>query len=78
VLDLGIYRDIGEITRHNIHDVHNRLKEIAETLKRWTHSDGLKVLTREDRKRYAEELRAEREEKLRAREQRAAAEDDIG
>jgi hypothetical protein len=66
VLDLSMYRDIGEITRYGIHDVHSRLKEIEKTLKAWTHPDGLKVLTPEDRRRYAEKLRersAERDER---------------
>jgi hypothetical protein len=63
VLDLGMYRDIGLIERYGIHDVHSRLKEIERTLKRWTHPEGVKVLSRDDRKRYAEELRAEMEQR---------------
>jgi hypothetical protein len=68
-----MYRDIGEITRYGIHDVHNRLKEISSTLKSWTHPEGLKVLTREDHKRYVAEIRRRQAER-----QRADAEDDGG
>jgi hypothetical protein len=75
VLDLGMYRDIGEITRYGIHDVHNRLKAIGETLKSWTHQDGLKVLTPEDRKRYTEELRAEMEQRESAEAEGGTADD---
>jgi hypothetical protein len=57
-LDLGVYRGIGEITRHDIHDVHKRLEEISKTLGRWTHTEGLKVVSRADRKDYREELEA--------------------
>lgn len=64
VLDLAMYRDIGEITRYGIHDVHNRLKEIATTLSRWTHPEGLKVMTYAERKRYAHDVRARRAERL--------------
>jgi hypothetical protein len=65
VLDLGMYRDIGEITRYGIHDVHNRLKEISSTLKSWTHPDGLKVMTREDRKEYVAEIHRRQAERHR-------------
>jgi len=75
VLDLGMYRDIGEITRYGIHDVHERLKDIAKTLDRWTHVDGLKVLKPEDRKRYAHDLRARRAERL---EKRAEGDSETG
>jgi hypothetical protein len=57
-LDLEMYVGTGGITRHDIHDVHKRLDEISKTLKRWTHPDGLKILTREDRKLYREDLEA--------------------
>jgi hypothetical protein len=73
ILDLGMYRDIGEITRYGIHDVHGRLKEIATTLNSWTHPEGLKVLTRKERKQYAAEIR-----EWQAERQRAAAEYDRG
>lgn len=58
MLDLGVYRNVLHVVRRDVHDVHERLDEISKTLKRWTHLDGLKVLTREDRRRYREELEA--------------------
>lgn len=32
VLDLGIYQEVNEIVRHDIHDIHERLKEISKAL----------------------------------------------
>jgi hypothetical protein len=62
VLDLSIYFGVMHITRHEIHDVHNQLALIVQLLKRWTHPDGLKILTLEDRKRYRAELHRQLEE----------------
>jgi hypothetical protein len=68
VLDLSMYLGTGGITRHDIHDVHKRLKEIADSMKRWTDFSGLKVLTRADIERRNEEREAwSRREKPRPR-----------
>jgi hypothetical protein len=53
-LDLAMYVDTGTVTRHGLHEVHKELKVIADTLKRWGDSDGLKVLTRADIERRNE------------------------
>jgi hypothetical protein len=68
VLDLEVYLGTGGITRHDLHDVHNRLKEMADAMKRWTDFDGLKVLTREDLKIRRAEYDAFHEEQSRAAE----------
>jgi hypothetical protein len=74
VLDLSMYLGTGGITRHDIHDVHKRLKEIADSMKRWTDFSGLKVLTRADIERRNEE----REAWYAEREAEAAGTDDSG
>lgn len=58
LLDLGIYRGFLEINRHDIHDVHGRLKEIRDILKRWSAGgEGLLVFSPEEaRQRRAERL----------------------
>jgi hypothetical protein len=48
VLDLAMYLGTGGISRHGLHDIHKRLKEISDSLKKWTDHAGLKVLTAED------------------------------
>jgi hypothetical protein len=58
VLDLPMYLGTGGVTRHDIHDVHTRLKEIADSMKRWTDFSGLKVMTRADIERRNEEREA--------------------
>jgi hypothetical protein len=46
VLDLGIYRGILHAQRRDVHDVHERLKELVSEAKRWTASgSGIEVLT---------------------------------
>lgn len=62
-LDLDIYWNVGRIDRRGLHDVHERLKEIRQELKRWSASGrGLLVLSPEDVQRREEEwLRAMRE-----------------
>jgi hypothetical protein len=58
VLDLSMYLGTGGVTRHDIHDVHKRLKEIADSMRRWTDFSGLKVMTRADIERRNEEREA--------------------
>ena len=62
VLDLQMYVGTGGITRHGLHDIHKQLKTMADTLKRWSDFEGLKVLTRSDIKRRNAALRAEWDE----------------
>jgi hypothetical protein len=61
VIDLGVYRNaIPDASRRDVHDVHERLKElVGETRKL---SKGLLTTTREDEKRRADELRRRAEE----------------
>ncbi len=70
LLDLGIYRGFLEINRHDIHDVHDRLKEIGDVVKRWSAGgDGLLVFSpAEARQRQA----------ARRRDARAAHEEIVG
>ncbi len=63
VLDLGVYRNILYFTRHNIHDVHDQLKKIADTLQKWNSSwGGLKVLSPREERRKREDWYRRREE----------------
>jgi hypothetical protein len=39
-LDLGIYWNLTQIERYGIHDVHERLKDIRNELKKWTATGG--------------------------------------
>lgn len=39
-LDLAIYRNMMRTTRRGLHDVHERIKEIGDLLRRWTASGG--------------------------------------
>jgi hypothetical protein len=48
VLDLSMYIGTGGITRHDVHDIHKRLKEISDFMRKWTDFAGLKVMTRSD------------------------------
>jgi hypothetical protein len=55
----GFLRDVGRITRRDMHDVHRRLEEIAREVKKWTVlGSALKVMTPADIERYNEELDA--------------------
>ena len=65
VLDLAVYFDLGQITRHDIHDVHKQLEKIAKTLAGWTHPEGVKIMIPEDRRRYRDELYAAHEQRER-------------
>jgi hypothetical protein len=58
-----MYRNVLHSVRHDLHDVHKQLEEISKTLAKWTHAAGLKILNREDRKQYREELRKQHEQR---------------
>lgn len=46
VLDLGVYRNILHATRYDVHDVHERLKELVNETRKWTAGgSGIAVLT---------------------------------
>ena len=63
LLDLGIYRNLIYIDRKDIHHVHEQLKDIAKTLKRWSAGfDGLHVRTDADLERAREEQERRMEE----------------
>jgi hypothetical protein len=49
VLDLSMYVGTGGITRHDIHDVHKRLKELVKEVKKWTFfGGGIKTMSGPD------------------------------
>ncbi|MGH3029412.1 MAG: hypothetical protein ACRDNE_01340 [Gaiellaceae bacterium] len=56
-LDLGLYRNRISVTRHDIHHVHARLKEIRDLFKTWTAKvgDGLLIVPPDERKRRTAE-----------------------
>ncbi len=61
-LDLGVYRNLEYVTTHTVHDVHARLKEIRDVIKRWTTTGGgLLVLSPDDVRRRNEEWEEARE-----------------
>jgi hypothetical protein len=64
VLDLGIYRGAMHATRRDLHDVHERLKELVTETRKWTAplSKGLLTTTREEEKRRVDEIRRRAEE----------------
>lgn len=63
-LDLGVYRNLEYVTTHTIHDVHARLKEIRDVIKKWsTTGGGLLVVTPHDVRRREEEWRESREQR---------------
>lgn len=63
-LDLGIYWNLSIVTRHGLHDVHERLKDIRNELKKWTSANGGILRLSPD------ESRAENERRKRVREAR--------
>jgi hypothetical protein len=68
VLDLSIYWNLTHITRHGEHDIHERLKEIGDLLKKWSASGGgLLALNLEDvrhrEERWMERMREHEEER---------------
>jgi len=71
-LDLSIYWNLTHITRRSQHDIHERLQEIRDVLKRWSASggSGLLALSRDDVKKRDEEWLAQ----VRQREQKQRAE----
>jgi hypothetical protein len=49
VLDLQVYLGTGgRITRYGVHEIHREIKNIADTVKRWTDWHGLKIVTQAD------------------------------
>ncbi len=49
MLDLAMYLGTGGITRRGLHDIHEQLKTMADTMKKWTDwSGGLRVVDREE------------------------------
>jgi hypothetical protein len=66
-LDLGVYRNLGYIDEKGVGDLHDRLKDIAGTMKEWRAGGGrgLLVLT-------PDQNRAENERQAAAREERRA------
>lgn len=43
-LDLDLYMDMTEVTRYGEHEIHERLKEIRDVLRKWTSAIGSGVL----------------------------------
>lgn len=74
-LDLSIYWNLTHITRRGQHDIHERLQEIRDVLRRWSASggSGLLALSRDDVKKRNEEWLAQ--VRQREQEQRAATTD---
>jgi hypothetical protein len=61
-LDLAVYRNLMHLNRRSLHDVHERLKEISDTLKSMRASGGgLLTRTPRDVKRQFEEFQARRQ-----------------
>jgi hypothetical protein len=54
-----MYLGTGGMKRHDLHDLHKPVKQIADTLKRWSDWEGLRVVTHADRKRREAEWEAE-------------------
>ena len=64
VLDLGIYFNTHRIMRRGLHDIHERLKEIAGEMKKWSASGrGLLVLDPADVREREERFRQMRAER---------------
>jgi hypothetical protein len=68
-LDLGIYWNLMQVERRELHDVHERLKDVLKEMKKWTSGTGRGILLfspdevyaeNERRRRYHEERRAAR------------------
>lgn len=56
-LDLEPYWNLSHVERRKVHDLHERLKEIRDVMKKWTASfDGLLVMSPEDVRRRHEEF----------------------
>jgi len=70
-LDLAVYWNLTTVERRDIHDIHQRLKDMLAEMKRWTSGTRRGLLTlspadvraeNERTRQYLEERRAEREE----------------
>jgi hypothetical protein len=69
-LDLDLYMDMTEVTRHGEHEIHERLKEIRDVFKKWTSGTGSGVLalSPDEARAENERRRAVMEERERKRE----------
>lgn len=74
VLDLNMYIGTGSITRYGLDDMYRVLKEIRDSIKKWTDSAGLKVVTSEDQR----ERRDAMQRRYAEREARSASETENG
>jgi hypothetical protein len=75
-LDLGIYRNLSTVTRYDIHDVHERLKNIRDEMKKWTSgSRGLLRLSPGEARAEADAQRRALEELRRRRGERSGESD---
>lgn len=76
-LDLGIYWNLITADQRDIHDIHERLKEIRDVFKKWTTNTGAILRVSPDERRAENErLLQEREERRAARERAAQEESD--
>jgi hypothetical protein len=62
VLDLSMYLGTGGIHHDGVHDL-KQLKQISDNLKRWTDTDGLKIMSRADIRQRSAEREAHYEER---------------
>lgn len=68
-LDLGIYWGLSTIDRKGLHDIHQRLEQIRDVLKRWTTSSGaLRRVSPTEERAEQENMRRLLEERRRGRE----------
>lgn len=71
-LDLDLYMDMTEVTRHGEHEIHERLKEIRDVFKKWTAGtgSGILALSLKESREEGERRRVRMEERERQREAR--------
>ncbi len=71
-LDLDLYMDMTEVTRHGEHEIHERLKEIREIFKKWTSGtgSGILALSLKESREEGDRRRVRMEERERQREAR--------
>ncbi len=76
ILDLGVYRDMRNVSRNGLHEIHAELKSISESLKSFKADfwGGVRVMTPDDLKREQEEK--DRRAMEWAKEQRAKRSDE--
>ncbi len=68
-LDLGIYWNLSTLDRKDVHDIHRRLTEIRDVLKKWTSGNGaLRRVSPEEDRAESERRRAAMQERKRERE----------